>query len=1108
MATQYNFEYYHNCCGPIPYEDRDVWESLFGSIADHIVADLHPKTVLDAGCAMGYLVAALRDRGVDAYGIDISEYAISNVRDDIKPFCCIGSLTEALPEALPTKYDLVVTIEVLEHLYVEDGKKAIHNLCQITDNILFSSSPDDYQEQTHVNVQQREYWVRLFAEEGFYDNLNYRPTYITYHAITFCRGINWLRQTEDYERFVGRVTSYNNNNKNYAEGKARFYFDMGNGPSEEDCRIIDVKYGREITARVMIPSGCKVIRFDPLEGSGCAVLDFQAFTDSQRLNVEHHNGVGFGDSYYFDTIDPQLLFEALPADARWLDVRAIIVPCFDEHWIRSVESARQSVKEMSQTKEKLETTLRELTDAKEQYAQREAWFQSTFDAHQADFLKALEKKDIQIEEQQKDHQRILEEMSLRSVSQEKTFQQLLDSNEDVFRQKLAEREAQYRRELAEKEARIQQELEEKEREIQIQEYRLSTAASELEKNQNELKRTCADLARANVELTHMSDGLKQISTELANYKEHYSAAIDQREKLKANVTEICAQLENYKEHYSAAINQREELKANITLLEQQLAAARNDYAVISNAACWKITKPLRVLLDVLKAPFHKKGLPTAESEHFTAVGNTEEPAVMPEGQARVAAVMEAGDPLIATAEEVAVDEAAAYSQNQMEEGVAEIAEAAPADEIPKEASAEIVEVAQAADIAVAEAETPPQVQTDDDPEPAATTIPITGNPVDRIECIRTEEHVKRLNLVTDSIDADSLLGGVATALIVATEFANRFGYELRIITRNADVNPGNYEKIMRINGLPTANQVSFFSDWARFQTDVDFKLDVSPDDVFFATSWWSATSIEETTIRERFFYIIQEVETFFYNFGSERLLCERIMRDPKIDFIVNSGYLYHYFQDNEPNVIENGAYFEPAFSKTLYKEPAFREKEKYRLFFYSRPNNPRNLFPVGVSLLQRAIREGVLDTNEWEIYCVGQDCPVITFEDGTHSINTGRMSWDEYAEFLSETDLGLCLMYTPHPSYPPYDVAVSGGVVLSNEMMNKESFPQCDNVIMAKLEEDALLEGLKDAVKLAKDIPSRKRNYCNSRIPRDWHSTLDETMDFMKGRIESVQDQL
>lgn len=200
----FNEEYYKNCCGPIDYKDEH-FAKFFGDIADKIVEDLHPKTVLDAGCAMGYLVAALRDRGVEAWGIDISEYAISNVREDIKPYCVVGSLTEKLPSSLPEKFDLVITIEVIEHMYEEDGKRAIKNLCSLADRIVFSSSADDYDEYTHYNVQQREYWAYAFAEQGFFDDLSYRPQYITPWCIYFQKKNDWNHIVRVYEHHI-RIT--------------------------------------------------------------------------------------------------------------------------------------------------------------------------------------------------------------------------------------------------------------------------------------------------------------------------------------------------------------------------------------------------------------------------------------------------------------------------------------------------------------------------------------------------------------------------------------------------------------------------------------------------------------------------------------------------------------------------------------------------------------------------------------------------------------------------------------------------------------------------------------------------------------------------------------
>ena len=97
------------------------------------------------------------------------------------------------------------------------------------------------------------------------------------------------------------------------------------------------------------------------------------------------------------------------------------------------------------------------------------------------------------------------------------------------------------------------------------------------------------------------------------------------------------------------------------------------------------------------------------------------------------------------------------------------------------------------------------------------------------------------------------------------------------------------------------------------------KLSVSSEDIFFATSWWSAKAIEKTSLRKRFYYIIQEVETFFYPHGVEHLLCSQVMHDPNIDFIVNSHYLWEYFKKSEPNIVEHGVYFEPCLLYTSYK---------------------------------------------------------------------------------------------------------------------------------------------------------------------------------------------
>ena len=71
----YDESYYRSHCGPLPYDRSEPhWGKFFGAIADELIRTFRPRRVFDAGCAHGFLVEALWDRGVEAWGRDISEF--------------------------------------------------------------------------------------------------------------------------------------------------------------------------------------------------------------------------------------------------------------------------------------------------------------------------------------------------------------------------------------------------------------------------------------------------------------------------------------------------------------------------------------------------------------------------------------------------------------------------------------------------------------------------------------------------------------------------------------------------------------------------------------------------------------------------------------------------------------------------------------------------------------------------------------------------------------------------------------------------------------------------------------------------------------------------
>ncbi len=197
----YGQKYYASGLGPIPYERSAHWVNFFSIIADEIIRSIQPLRVLDAGCAMGFLVEALWDRGIHCEGIDISEYAISKVRPDVRDYCVVGSLTDPISG----RFDLITCIEVLEHLPPELARPAIANLCKASDAVLFSSTPSDFDEATHLNVRPAFYWLKLFSEFDFWPDARFDAGFIAPHAMLLKKG---QRPSDDFLRLFSEYIRY------------------------------------------------------------------------------------------------------------------------------------------------------------------------------------------------------------------------------------------------------------------------------------------------------------------------------------------------------------------------------------------------------------------------------------------------------------------------------------------------------------------------------------------------------------------------------------------------------------------------------------------------------------------------------------------------------------------------------------------------------------------------------------------------------------------------------------------------------------------------------------------------------------------------------------
>lgn len=99
-----------------------------------------PRRTLDVGCATGFVVEALRELGIDAAGVDVSQYAVEQSALGARGHIGYGDLSRRLP--FPDgRFDLVTVLETLEHLPPEAVPHALAELRRVTRGYVVATIP-------------------------------------------------------------------------------------------------------------------------------------------------------------------------------------------------------------------------------------------------------------------------------------------------------------------------------------------------------------------------------------------------------------------------------------------------------------------------------------------------------------------------------------------------------------------------------------------------------------------------------------------------------------------------------------------------------------------------------------------------------------------------------------------------------------------------------------------------------------------------------------------------------------------------------------------------------------------------------------------------------
>ena len=336
---------------------------------------------------------------------------------------------------------------------------------------------------------------------------------------------------------------------------------------------------------------------------------------------------------------------------------------------------------------------------------------------------------------------------------------------------------------------------------------------------------------------------------------------------------------------------------------------------------------------------------------------------------------------------------------------------------------------------------------------AFSAPPLEATALHGYRVIREAGIAPRLTLVLPTIAREKLFGGVSTGLDIFLALGRRTGADLRVIVDDFDPRPD--------RTALDAKAVAHGIDSCRIdlipRDSVEPAVSVRRSDVFMTYNWW--TSLNVASLIEAhsrtcggiepspFLYLIQEYEPAFYPFSSTHMFARQAFDSASPYWgIFNSRLLSEYFLQ-QGHRAEKTFVFEPRLDSALMPfldgEPPSKERI---ILVYGRSTIPRNCFPAVVAGLRRWVAESPASAG-WSIVSAGLPHPPISLGGGRQLRSLGKLDLSSYARLLRRSAVGLSLMASPHPSYPPLEMAHFGLFTITNRYAKKDLAAAHDCII-------------------------------------------------------------
>jgi glycosyltransferase involved in cell wall biosynthesis len=171
---------------------------------------------------------------------------------------------------------------------------------------------------------------------------------------------------------------------------------------------------------------------------------------------------------------------------------------------------------------------------------------------------------------------------------------------------------------------------------------------------------------------------------------------------------------------------------------------------------------------------------------------------------------------------------------------------------------------------------------------------------------------------------------------------------------------------------------------------------------------------------------VQDYEPDFYPAGTMKLLSFESYR-LGLEMISNTKGLQMAISKHgiESNYFTPGIDFDIFNSKGRLRV----ENNPIRIFFYMRPVHLRNCFEINLELIRKLKKKFGASI---EIVCAGADFNLDDFGLRDLVTNVGMVPYAQNGQMYRGIDIGVSLMASSHPSYPPLEMMACGVAVVTN----------------------------------------------------------------------------